>query len=1033
MPRNPDKFIGPSRDLARAIAGHDRPLTFVLGAGASLSSGAPSTPKVHERLHEATEGRFHGHVREHIHELSRQEVRDHLRPLFVDVLPDVGYRMLAALSRTRRINVVSLNWDDAVRKACAACNVPFYELDPLREGATQTVEELPPEIGVFEVHVHGMLDDDARYGVMDTMPNQPKIWDSIAPLLNHDTIICGASLTDLDVADVLERVSNSDRDGAAVWLFSRPGGDERLAAIPSSWRQVEAQEVDFDDLMILLVEEVMAVKGMPESRWDELTRRQANLALPRAEDLVELAPHVRRRALDAQVAGLVAPPYSGKSVGAVRLAHLRRLIDGVQEPLRVSLDAQDSPAALAISVAKGDVVAVIDDPFGNNLPETNPRVRDFLIALCETDGGYVAVSSPVTNWEAEAGPLLRDHPGLYVATRNPDEWYERSRLHRFAAGRKHPIAAVNRIAKEEISTPPEVLEVGRSGHSVDTGRMVADKHRALENQPTLALLCSIARLQEGAEAPIADAELTALIEAEPESVPGYEAFLRRQALGTEGFWTLNHHTSAAAIDRYLHAHLAEVAEQLKEAKVVPPRIERCLATWALANGVEMPGIGIDVPDELEPADWIARRLGSDPSDEELAAIDLRPKDEWATVELAYEIVRIWDSISSLPSGRRLLTELRQRPMGLYSLLEGCLYFGLGPTDELWTRLTDRVYDLPDEPERRFEMLLILDAVLWRQPGYPQLLEWAHTSFERMRPDTEEFALVRFAAGYHSAGLAGLNIESALQADSMLTWSIEQARVAARLVAWHFAHQSRSRVLLHRRSNIDKAWLCQSLGQDPVDEGNLEPKLRLIDSLSTFPETAGWGFHLACNLGVIPGGLDLQSENPHATAQRALEQSLPGDSGVISAAIAYRSADLFARTLVERFREPGEAERLLAAMGEGIEVAGGLFVAPPRFRFVADPEAVHRSFDLRFGGLDAALPRQPIALQTGLWEAAGEVVKDRSQEVRKRISGLIEQVGRGDFRAVLIPSARGPEQVDPFTAAVLAMVENEALNDDGTLI
>jgi hypothetical protein len=1013
-------------DLAKVIASHIRPITFVFGAGASLSSGAPSTPTVHKRFAEVTKGRFRGRVREHFHELTRPEVREHLQPLFAKVVPDVGYRLLASLARTRRIYVLALNWDDAVKKACDAVDVPVAWFDPLREGSLEEKEgELPPDRGVLVVHVHGTLADDVRYGFLETLPDQPRIWEAVAPLLRHETIICGASLTgDLDVAHVMQRLSHSDRDDTATWLYIRPSGLEPPVPIPAAWEQVESEQADFDDLMIILAEEILGAGGQSLTHWDDLVKEMPYLNLRQTEDLVELKPLVRRQALAARVAGLVAPPFSGKSVGAVRLGHLRRLIDGVEQPLRVSVEAQDSPAELAISVARGDVVVVVDDPFGSDGPQTNPRVRDFLLTLCEADNGYAAVSSPIANWEAEAGKLLDVPAGLYIPPTHAGEWYERDRLARFAARRSHKRPALSRVHAGILETPPEVLEVGRTGQPVDTRRLVDDKRRLLDNDPILGLLCAMVRLQERAGAPISSAELTAILGCDPGDVKRSDGLLSPQKLGRTSFLTFNHPTSGVAAAHYLAEHFDEIRARLEEAKVLPAWIDRCLLGWALASGRSLEvAEDLDPEDEPEPADWMAQRLGSHPDESVLASMQLEPRDEWATIDFAYEIVRVWDSIKGLPRGKCILDELINRPMGLYGLLEGCLYFGAEGNDQLWTRLMGKLYELPQQSSRSFEMLLILDAVMWRAPNHEPLQNWASDTIEGLSPTCSEFAIVRFAAGYHPAGLAMLDIKRALAKDSKHAWTSEQAAIGAKLVAWHFAHQSRARVLLHRRTDIDKEWLCQGLGQvEPKEEVELAPQLRLIGSLTEFPETAGWGFHLACNLAVV-AGLDLYEESVQATAREALEAAPVGDPGVTAAVVAYRSADMFSRDLRTRFEGEAEFDRILNAMGSGLEVADGLVVAPPRFRFVDDPIAVYRTLGQSFPTMDPELPLEPVELAAGLWRAAAGILEGRTRQVRRHVSTLIERVRRGDLRPVLSQTRLEKPTGEAFADAVLRMLQD----------
>lgn len=1024
MSGNHDQFVAFSRDLGRVVAGHNRPLTFVLGAGASLSSGAPSTPQVHERFAAITDGRFDGRIRERFHELRRPEIRDLLRPLFAEVVPDVGYRILVSLARERRINVVSLNWDDAVEKACASVGVDFASFDPLVEPDHATkAAELPADRGVLIVHAHGTVGEDPRYGVRDTLPDHSEIWAAIAPLLEHEKIICGASLQgDLDVSYVIERLDNDDRDGAATWLFLRPGGEEPPIAIPNAWTKVEFEQVDFDDLMVILAEEVHSASGRRFARWDDVVGAFSYLELPRSMELVELRPEVRREAIGAQVAAFVASPYSGKTVAVLRLAHLRLLIDGVDE-LHVSVEPQDSPVELSISAKRGDVIVVVDDPFGSGEPEMNPLVGDFLARMCDGGLGYSAVCSPTDNWEAGSDGLDDGLPGLYISPRYAGDWYERPRLARLADRREHRSAALRRIHDGSIVSPPEVMEVGRTGQEVDAKRLVEDKARRLERDPALGLLCALVRLQERAGGPFPPEQMAAILGCEPVAVAGSDGLLTVRHLGRVEFLAFNHSTSGIAADNYIAAHFAQIRARLEEARVLPEWIDRCLAGWALANRHELAADDPlrDAQKNLEPADWFAERLGSRPTEETLRSLDLSTRDEWATVDLAYEVVRFWGSIGQLESGRRLLRDLVDRPMGLYGLLEGCLYFGIDGNYELWSRLLGHVYATSDDPARSFERLLIVDAVVWREPSHEPLRAWAAETVKALAPTSPEFAIVRFAAGYHGPGLSRLDIRKPLAEDGRRSWAPEQAAVGARLVAWHFAHQSRARVLLHRRSNIDKDWLCQEMGESKTGEYDPEAQLRLVSSLADHADTAGWGFHVACNLAVV-AGLSLDEDSSREAALEALVKAPSDDPGVLSAVLAYRSADLFRRHLRERFGDERKLKLVLAAMGSGIDVPGA-HVKPPRFRFVHKPTEIYRTLDCHLPKIDAALPLEPVELASGLWRAAAAVLETRDREVKLAISVKIEEVRRGDLRP-LEPQTRLQEPVgEPFTDAVLGMIQD----------
>lgn len=1013
-------FHGSARDLGFAAAAHQRPLTFVLGAGASLSSGAPTTPAMHERLVEATKGRVKGPLRDHLHELVRREVRDHLRPLFRDVTPDVGYRLLASLARWRRVNVVTLNWDTAAEQACDAAGVPYASFDPLRDGSlADHVAALPDDRGVLIVHAHGRIDDDARYATLDTLPNRPEILEAVMPLLLHDTIICGASLQgDLDVAEVLQRLRDSDRDGAAVWLFSR-GGAQPIVEPPPTWRRVEAADVDFDDLMIVVAEEVMTANGFEWARWSDLRDALPELGLPDNEQLIEMPSKIRRRALGASVVALVGRPLSGKSVTGMRLTHLRRLIDGIAEPVSVVMDPQEAPSALAAAVRRGGVATLIDDPFGQGEPQTNPLVADLLGTLADDGRAFACICSRSANWGAETTDLRIDGERIYVAPRDYAEWYGKGDLLRLANTVGKRKAARRAVHLDHATTPYEVVYVGRHGGTPSLDEWIAAQRRLLEQQRPLALLAALVRLQQLRSMPVPEAELQVILRCPPSEVDGADELLVRFPIDGQMHWRFNHPTSREAADAWIADHFDELQDVLCDAAVVPMWSRRCLAGWALQHGMDASAVAeLDPEEHLDPADWMAERLGVDPSEELLSSLPSRPRDAWATIEYTNVLVRVWERVSSSPTARRLLEHLIESPMGVYALLEACLTLGLGTDDELWGRLVDRLYALSHDPQRARERLLALNAVAWLPPDYAPVAAWAERMIEEMSPDAPEFGLVRFARAYYPDGLARLGVEQALDADVTRGWSEQQAEVAATLVAWHFAHQSRARVLLLRTDKLDQQRLCQEF-TPTTEAAHLDARLALIGSLAQSPRYAGWGFHIACNLAVVDG-LDLREERVRGVVAGALDAAPPVDSGVISAALAYRSSDVFSRELRDYFRSRDAQNALLDAMAHGIDAMPGIEVQPPRFRYLRSPEAVHAVSGLRWETLDPALPRRPDALASGLFAAASRILDGASATIRRAAAVVIGQVERGDFRPVeSFAPRRGRRDDDPFERALRA--------------
>jgi hypothetical protein len=1027
MSQDSSDFHGMRVEVAEAVARHRRPLTFVLGAGASLSSNAPSTVEVHRRLESATERRFGQLVQERLHELVDDEVRDQLEPLFCDVVPNVGYRILASLGRCRRIQVINLNWDSALEQACHRAGVKFVPFDPLESDLRDAEAKLPPGRGVLIVHVHGTLERRPRYSLLETLP-QPKVWQAVKPLLGDTTLICGASLaSDLDVAETIHNAGGATTEGPAVWFFARPDRvDQRpLVDLPQRWYRVFSHDVDFDVLMTALGEELWASESVANAQWDTLVRKLSHLDLPDRLSLVELDAKTRRVMLDSHVVGLVARPLAGKTVGALRMAHLRGLINAPVGELVVSSDPQDIAPTVALAASRPGTIAFIDDPFGASAPVANPRVIDFLEAIADNAVSWAYLSSKDANWNSQASRLQRDYPGLHVATRHPEQWYEHKELLRLAGTTDRPSRARQLVHANRATTPPEVVEGARLGRVRSLDERLVDAGRLLEADPVFGLACVLVRMQELRMAPLNDAEFAAILGTKPETIAGVEAMLYRYTLDGRVHWAFVHPTCRQAVETYLLERHVEIQARLLEAALVPSWLLRCLEAWRLQHGLISPDevtIGVEAP---SPGDWMTERLATAPNDLLLSDIPLEQLDEWELIELAYVLVWVWPDIKELFGARSLLKRLLGRPMGCYAVLEGCLYFQLGADDELWTKVAARLWELGDEDER--ERLLVLDAVLWREPNNDAVTTWASRAFDDLDSRAAAFGFVRFALGYHPDGLASLDKSRVLEADKHLTWSLDQARTAARLVAWHFAHQSRARAMLHRYGHHDKQWLCQSTF-DGAPLADADDAFALARSLVQRPETSGWGFHLLCNMAAV-AGLDLRDERAREIADIALREAPRGEAGVISAVLAYEPADKFRKAVQERLDRLDERDLFLDAIALGVDLGDGLDVCPPRFRLIYDSTAVLRTVNADFPNINPALEGVgPESIAEKLWLTARSAMASAGLEQRAEVAARIGRVERGDLRPLQL-AARGLPESDPYVEAIEAW--RREISSDGS--
>lgn len=251
-------------ELGGVIGRSSRPTCFILGAGCSLSSGAPTTDLIHQALDDATKTRFEGlDLRRALHVIPEPEKQDILAPLFADVRPARGYLAMAALARHRLITVINLNWDDALTMACEQVGVPHATTDINRLTAKKQLPSL--ETGIINVHVHGIIGQECRYGVLETLTfSQIQTSWLLQNGLANTTVVIGASLhdeTDFTVLFSEGAASTSSRPPASQWFFLRgaeadkPEDRLRQANVRlQAFTYVRDPDIDFDTAVILITD-----------------------------------------------------------------------------------------------------------------------------------------------------------------------------------------------------------------------------------------------------------------------------------------------------------------------------------------------------------------------------------------------------------------------------------------------------------------------------------------------------------------------------------------------------------------------------------------------------------------------------------------------------------------------------------------------------------------------------------------------------------------------------------------------------------
>lgn len=269
------------RELARELGGvigrSHRPICFLLGAGASLSSGGPTTKQVAEAFAGATGARFQGlDLMRMIQTLPEHEKQDILAPLFSDVRPGPGYLSLAALAKHRRIIVLNLNWDDALAQACSRQAVVCRQFDIASPPGTWPPDiDASPDPCLYDVHIHGILGVECRYGTLETLLFAREAENYLVKNGLQNTMVCiGAYLNnENDLPQLFQarmRAGDPVRPASQHWYFVRGdavlGPEDRMRqtmTFASPVTYVRAPDIDFDHVATLLVDAALSIISKP--------------------------------------------------------------------------------------------------------------------------------------------------------------------------------------------------------------------------------------------------------------------------------------------------------------------------------------------------------------------------------------------------------------------------------------------------------------------------------------------------------------------------------------------------------------------------------------------------------------------------------------------------------------------------------------------------------------------------------------------------------------------------------------------------
>ncbi len=976
-------WLSKVNDFALAARNMAEPLTFVLGAGCSITSGAPSTDAVHRVLTQGTIGRSDGQpIRDFLQHIKEPERQRLLAPLFQGITPHLGYRSLAALARHRRVHVLNLNWDTLVEDACAQAGVQHVGFDLRERARWNSLDSLPPSSGLACVHVHGVLGDSCRYSVLETGHFKDdensfierEFWD-------HLTLVVGASLQgDLDLETFLMNGLTTARKNG-LWYFGRGWGEDKMTSERLHLLHANPREfcvdptVDFDRLMLAVCE------GATGKRWDDLAATSLATPLPPTEELILVEPPLIRGVLDAPLLALVGEPRLGKTVLAHFLAHCFRL----WSPLPVEIKHFDSPDSIVAALGAispgtaSPTIYVLEDPFGpterfeanpaffteaSRLFETTPPANVRLIVTSRTGGWHTAIQ--------KAAALA---PRFTRLSERGESWYRKSDLERLASDNAALLAM---IQQGSLRTPGAIVTRARkhrfsngAGVALIDNDAVSDALALFNEFLPVGVLCVLARLQDFCSKMFLQDDLLRWAGVTTSEMA--DAYLYSFEFEGSPRFRLNHPSAREATDRYLAAHRTEVGRHLA-AKFYPRHpLVQALGAWDLLE--QETSSATPLTHATEPLDrWGAPYFARQPDLARLEHARNSAPDQWAMTELAYEVVRLWEV---LPAGKGRSDALgnflsdRLR-FGTYALFEACLYLQGAAHPEIRDAVRGEVWKVVADPETTREAALLVDGWMWRPLPDESMPRWIIAYLDALRPDAPAWALVRFLEGYHPEGFAKLP-GAYRERDRKVEWSREQTEFGAWLVQWHFAHQANARVLLSRMRLLDKAFLCRTLHAAPA-ENNSDALRRLIESLGRFPEFPGWAFHLGCNVGCVQGRL---TDDLTDLLRDLLVQSPSLDLGVVTAAATYDSVKPFQSELRAYFAKDENRAALLDVLRQGVRI-DETEIVPPRFSFSREPATLLVELDLRWKRLRdrGVAVDQPASVAQEFWTVAQPAIASR---------------------------------------------------------
>ena len=1032
------------------------PICFLLGAGASLSSGGPRTEDILTICRKRRPKLFGSDEQVYARfstRLTPRERENIIKPLFEDFAPYAGYRCLAAMALTRPVFVVNLNWDSAVKAAAerVGADACCFDLKDVKEGETAVASVLKAKRGIACAHVHGILDSptsEIRFSHSHTLAFKSAELTLLTKLLRMFTIVAGTSLAGpqdaFQLLDALGSPPLPRKKGGPepLWVFERgahanaPGFETEVAVGLSTAMLARNSidnftcnpDVDFDLLLGALR---AADAGLP---WQSIVE-ESHGQVPELRDLIPPDPAVIRGLLDRDRTLMVGAPRLGTSTVAYLLAWWHCLFtkppgnrpmtvkgcQGANQLLRY-LDEADPPSDNVGAIV---VDHLFEDDEDTSRYDAHQRLAE---ALGRPDSRrLIATASPDATIAALCSAPSRVKPLLEPAVLSAATLWRRDDLRAWARARggERGELVCREIRTGLVSTPSQAMRTrdGNAPLELDQKwrtRLLEHLRTVYDPESSAGLLLVMLRMQDFS-VPQLEQTLERLSRTDAACLLGdpwglcFEIFVdgrKYLRLGHPGVVEVIDGWIAAGADA-LSKRIDELGEQGRWAGVA-------LSRWRTFAAIEHAG---HLSDELSAGDLelygtelVRRALQVREPTAALAALQRTwdaVHDHWAAKDVALDLVLNWKTFESDASAAALRDELlaADSEMGAYALFEALLRAGRPCPFELWNATTARIANLARAAEEsesaRRQVALTFDAMLWR--ACPVANEQEKQLLQRLLDVAAHNDVLKatFAAAcaYHFHGTNRLRQYRLHMPTIGVDLTDAQAREVAWIVEWHFAHQSRCRAMTSRRTFLSTVgdpegrsaprYLDRVTRGHALDSEHETLIVLMAEALLRRPETAGWALHLIINVQATMGTFTVP-DMQIARLNDLLNDPDFIDDAVLSAAITYAPPAAIKEVMLPAVGSPRGGEELQKRLSAGV-VAASSEVLEPRFSACADPWATRDRWQatpkqLPFGISD------PLVLIARLDGRRRDAV-EQGTLTEEAIEKVLTTLRRGDTTAV----------------------------------